>query len=155
MTAALPAFYDGVQLTSDFQPCRGVTMPHPKDKHLHENKTAQCCAGDRAKLGNQNIRGKSRETNVNDSDCDQPAAPDDQSILQKLPHVIATLASENPKLIEQKVASNPNEIGQRNRNKWRQKPAKEEDHRKVDQSHCTAYGAETNKPGNFLGIDHK
>jgi hypothetical protein len=34
----------------------------PKYEQLHEKKPAQCCTGDCAKLGNQDVRGKCRKT---------------------------------------------------------------------------------------------
>jgi hypothetical protein len=71
-----------------------------------------------------------------------------------LPHIIAALAPEYPKFIEQKMASDSDEIRYCHRDERRQKPAEEEDHRKVDQCHCTTDGAETNKPENSFLIQH-
>ena len=87
---------------------------------------------------------------MHDSECDQPTAANHGRILQKLPHIIAALAPEYPKFVEQKMASDTDEIRYGHRDESRQKPAEDEHHRKVDQRHGTAHGAETNKSENFL-----
>jgi len=48
---------------------------------------------------------------MHDPECDQPAAADDYGILYKLPYIIAPLTPEHPKLVEQKMASDPDKIG--------------------------------------------
>jgi hypothetical protein len=122
----------------------------PKYKQLHKQKSAQGCAGDCAELGNQDVRGKGRETNMDNSERDQPTGPNDYSILQKLPYIITALAPEYPKFVEQKMASDTDKIGDCYGDERWQKSAEEEDHGKVDQCHCTADGAETNKLENSL-----
>ena len=121
-----------------------------KHKHLHEKKTAERCAGYRAELGNQDVRGKGRETNMHYSECDQPTAANDHGILQKLPYIITALAPEHPKFIEQKMASDTDEIRYCHCDERWQKSAEDEHHRKIDQRHRTADGAETNKLENSL-----
>jgi len=49
-----------------------------------------------------------------------------------LPHIIAALAPEHPKFIEQKMASDPDEIRYGHGNQWQQKPTENEHHGKVD-----------------------
>ena len=105
-TRDLPVLGDGGVLSVP----GAVLVRSPKYEQLHEKKPAQCCTGDCAKLGNQDVRGKCRKTNVHDSERNQPAAANDCRILQKLPDVVAALAPEHPKFIEQKMAGNPDEI---------------------------------------------
>ena len=57
--------------------CVGLMVRSPKHKHMHEKKTGERCAGYRAELGNQDVRGKRRETNMDNSERDQPTASDD------------------------------------------------------------------------------
>ena len=116
-----------------------------KHKHLHEKKTAQCRAGDRTKLGNQDVRGKSRQTKMHDPERDQPTAANDDRILQNLPQIITALAPEYPKFVEQKMASDTDEIRYGHRDERRQKPAEDEYHRKVDQRHGTSDSTKANK----------
>jgi hypothetical protein len=104
------------------------TVRSPKYKQLHKQKSAQGCAGDRTKLGNQDVRGKGRETNMDNSERDQPTASDDYGILQKLPHIITALAPEYPKFVEQKMASDSDKIGDCYGDERWQKSAEEEDH---------------------------
>lgn len=87
---------------------------------------------------------------MHDPERDQPTAANDGRILQNLPHVIAALAPEYPKFVEQKMACDTDEIRYRHRDERRQKPAEDEHHRKVDQCHGTAHGAKTNKAKKFL-----
>lgn len=87
---------------------------------------------------------------MHDSERDQPTAANHGRILQKLPHIIAALAPEYPKFVEQKMASDTDEIRYGHRDERRQKSAEDEHHGKVDQRHGTAHGAKTNKPKNFL-----
>ena len=47
---------------------------------------------------------------MHDTECDHPAAANDHAILEKLARIIVTLAAEYPKFIEQKMASNTDEI---------------------------------------------
>jgi len=87
---------------------------------------------------------------MHDSERDQPTGSDHCRILQELPHIIASPAAEHPKLIEQKMASDPDKIGNRYRDERWQNPAEDEHHRKIDQRYRTADGAETNKLENSL-----
>ena len=87
---------------------------------------------------------------MHDSEGDQPTAADDDRILQNLPQIIAALAAEHPKFIEQKMASDPDKIRYCHGDERRQKSAEDEHHRKVDQRHRTADGAKTNKLENSL-----
>jgi hypothetical protein len=100
----------------------------PKYKQLHKQKSAQGCAGDRTKLGNQDVRGKRRETKVHHAERDQPTGPNDHGILQKLPYIITALALEYPKFVEQKMASDTDKIGDCYGDERWQKSAEEEDH---------------------------
>jgi hypothetical protein len=99
-----------------------------EDNHLHQKKTTERCAWDRAKLGNQNVRGKGRETNMDDTESDQPIAANDYGILEKLPHIVAALAPEYPKFVEQKMTRNSDKVGDRYRDQRRQKMAEREQH---------------------------
>ena len=47
---------------------------------------------------------------MNDAECDHPAAANDYGILEKLAHIVTALAPEYPKFVEQKMASNTDEI---------------------------------------------
>ena len=92
---------------------------------------------------------------MHDSERDQPTAANHSRILQKLPHIIAALAPEHPKFVEQKMATDSDEIRYGHRDQRGQKSAEEEHHRKIDQRHRTAHGAETNKLENSLRGNHK
>jgi hypothetical protein len=146
-TRDLPVLGDGGVLGA-------ALVRSPKYKQLHEKKAAQCCAGDRAKLGDQDVRGKCRETNVHDSERNQPAAANDGRILQKLPDVVAALAPEDPEFVEQKMAGNPDEIRYRHGDQGRQKPAEDKHHGKIDQGHGAANGTKTDKFKDSLSIQH-
>ena len=50
---------------------------------------------------------------------DQPTGSDDYGILEKLPHIIAALAPEHPKFVEQKMAGDPDEVAYGHGNKGR------------------------------------
>ena len=91
---------------------------------------------------------------MHDSERDQPTGPNDYGILQKLPYIITALAPEYPKFVEQKMASDTDEIRYCHSDERRQKPAEEEDHRKVDERDCTTYSAETNKSEYSFLIQH-
>jgi hypothetical protein len=91
---------------------------------------------------------------MHDPERDQPTAANDDRILQNLPHIITALAPEYPKFVEQKMASDTDEIRYCHRDERRQKPAEDEHHRKVDQRHGTADSAKTNKPKNSFLIQH-
>ena len=65
---------------------------------------------------------------MHDSERDQPTAANDGRILQKLPHIIAALAPEYPKFVEQKMASDSDKIGDCYGDERWQKSAEEEDH---------------------------
>jgi hypothetical protein len=82
---------------------------------------------------------------MHDPDRDHPTAANDGRILQKLPNIIAALAPEYPKFVEQKMASDTDEIGYGHRDERRQKPAEDEYHRKVDQRHGTSDSTKANK----------
>ena len=47
---------------------------------------------------------------MDDSDRDHPAAANDHAILEKLARIVVTWTAEYPKFIEQKMASNTDEI---------------------------------------------
>ncbi len=66
------------------------------------------------------------------TECDQPTGPNDYGILQKLPYIITALAPEHPKFIEQKMASDTDEISYCHRDERWQKSAEDEHHRKID-----------------------
>jgi hypothetical protein len=91
---------------------------------------------------------------MDDPERDQPAAANDRGILQKLPHIVVPLATEDPKFVEQKMTSNPDEIRYGHGDEGRQKSAEDKHHGKVDQSHGAAYGAKTDKLKNSLSIQH-
>ncbi len=91
---------------------------------------------------------------MHDSEGDQPTAADDDRILRKLSHIIAAPATEHPKLIKQKMASDPDEIRYGHGDQRRQKSAEDEQHGKVDQRHGTSDGAKTNKLENSFLIQH-
>ena len=88
------------------------------------------------------------------AECNQPTASHDDGILQKLPEIIAALAPEHPKFVEQKMAGDPNEIRYGHGDQRRQKSAEDEHHGKVDQRHGAADGAKTNELENSFLIQH-
>jgi hypothetical protein len=91
---------------------------------------------------------------MHDSECDEPTAADDDRILQKLSHIIAALAPEHPKFVEQKMAGDADEIRYGHGDQRRQKSAEDEHHGKVDQRHGAADGAKTNELENSFLIQH-
>src|SRR5260221_13280698 len=91
---------------------------------------------------------------MHDSEGDQPTAADDDRILRKLSHIIASLTPEHPKFVKQKMAGDPDKIGDCYGDQRRQKSAEDEQHGKVDQRHGTSDGAKTNKLENSFLIQH-
>jgi hypothetical protein len=92
---------------------------------------------------------------MHDSERDQPTAANHYRILQKLAYVIAALAPEYPKFVEQKMASDADEVRYRYGDQGRQKTAKDKHHGKVDQRHGSAYRTKTDKPKNSFLIQHR
>jgi hypothetical protein len=64
------------------------------------------------------------------------------------------LAPEDPKFVEQKMTTDPNEICYRHGDQGRQKSAEDKYHGKVDQGHGGPDSTKTNKFKNSLSIQH-
>jgi hypothetical protein len=69
---------------------------------------------------------------VHHAERDQPTGPNDYGILQKLPYIITAPTPEYPKFVEQKMASDTDEIRYCHCDERRQKSAEDEHHRKID-----------------------
>jgi hypothetical protein len=91
---------------------------------------------------------------MNDPERDQPTAANDGGILQKLADIIAAPAPEDPKLVQQKMAGDPDEIRYGHGDQGRQKSAEDKHHGKIDHGHGASYGAKTDKFKNSLSIQH-
>jgi hypothetical protein len=56
---------------------------------------------------------------VDDDDSGRPTGNDDRGILQKLPDVVASPALEDPHFVQEEMADNRGEVGNRNRDeRW-------------------------------------
>ena len=91
---------------------------------------------------------------MNDRYSDQPVDQDHAAVLHELLCVITSATAEYPELVQQKVATSGNEIGNRNRNERRRKTAKERDCAKINHGDTSAHGYKSQESKSSVSIQN-
>jgi hypothetical protein len=123
---------------------RRLVQPRPpKHKELHQEKCNCGCRGYREELGDEDVRGEARQAKVYDGDGGQPTGHDDREILHELSNIVASRAPEHPHFVQQEMAADSNQVGNRNRNQRPYAATQKPDQAEVDGRNC---GADDAKP---------
>ena len=123
-----------------------------KDQHLHQDKVRHGRTRNGTKLGDKNVGSERGKANLNDHDRDNPISQSDEAVLDELFAIVFPPATKYPELVQQKVASNSDKVGDGDGNERRQKSTEHGYRAKINDRDASTHSCKTHESGNPLLI---